>query len=106
RYPTGDKVLAVNPKFVYATDRAGRMVVLDRDRGRELSRYNVRDFVVPTANELTDRIYLAANDGLVVCLHDRDYPTPVAMKKLVKPGTPVAPKGLPALPSRSTSRMR
>src|SRR5262249_46755249 len=85
RFSFGEDVLAVNPKFVYATDRSGRLVVLDRERGRELSCYNVRDFVVPTANELTDRLYLAANSGLIVCLHDRDYPTPVSMKKLVKP---------------------
>src|SRR5262249_42778571 len=27
-------------------------------------------------NEQNDRIYLAANDGLLVCLHDREYATP------------------------------
>jgi outer membrane protein assembly factor BamB len=106
RFPLGEKVLAVNPKFVYATDRSGRLVILDRDRGRELSRYNVRDFVVPTSNELTDRIYLAANSGLVVCLHDRDYATPVAMKKLVKPEAAGVPKELPTGPSRGEGRMR
>ena len=35
--PDVDRVLAVNPKFVYATDRSGRLVVLDRIRGNILS---------------------------------------------------------------------
>ena len=29
---------------------------------------------------MTDRLYLASNDGLVMCLHDRDYPAPLRMK--------------------------
>ena len=86
-----DRVHAVNPKFVYATDRSGRLLVLDRVRGLRLSRYNFRDFVIPVSNELTDRLYLAANSGLVICLHDRDYPTPVAMKKVPEPNGPVVP---------------
>ena len=72
--PEADRILAVNPKFVYATDGGGRMLVLDRKNGRQLSRYDVRDYVFPVVNEETDRIYLAANNGLIVCLHDKDYP--------------------------------
>ncbi|MBI1916826.1 MAG: PQQ-binding-like beta-propeller repeat protein [Planctomycetes bacterium] len=105
RFSAGAEVLAVNPKFVYATDRSGRLVILDRDRGRELSRYNVRDFVVPTANELTDRIYLAANSGLVVCLHDRAYAAPVSMKKLLKPEAALEPKKPPSLPGGGDGRV-
>lgn len=86
----GDRVHAVNPKFVYATDSSGRLLVLDRVRGRRLSRYDFRDFVLPVSNEFTDRLYLAANSGLVVCLHDRDYPTPLTMKKVPTPDA-VAP---------------
>ena len=90
RNSEGDRVHAVNPKFVYATDVSGRLLVLDRVRGRRLSRYNFRDFVFPVSNELTDRLYLAANSGLVICLHDRDYPTPLTMKKVPTPDA-VAP---------------
>jgi outer membrane protein assembly factor BamB len=68
-----DRLLAVNPKFVYATDGGGRMLVLDRKNGRQLSRYDIRDFVFPVVNGATDRIYLASNNGLIVCLHDKDY---------------------------------
>jgi hypothetical protein len=31
------------------------------------------DFTIPVANEMSDRVFLAASDGLMVCLHDRDY---------------------------------
>ncbi len=91
RYSEGDYVMAVNPKFVYAADTAGRLRILDRERGRELSCYDTRDFVVPFSNELTDRVYLAAHNGLIVCLHDRDYPAPVTMKTLLPPKADARP---------------
>jgi outer membrane protein assembly factor BamB len=76
-----DRFLAVNPKYVYAADRSGRLLILDRRRGIQLSNYDVHDFVFPITNEVTDRLYLAANNGLIVCLHDRDYPAPVRHRK-------------------------
>jgi outer membrane protein assembly factor BamB len=79
--PQADRILAVNPKFVYATDGGGGMLVLDRKNGRQLSRYDVRNFVFPVVNGATDRIYLASNDGLVVCLHDKDYARPLVYHK-------------------------
>jgi outer membrane protein assembly factor BamB len=71
--PDVDRVLAVNPKWIYAADRSGNLLVLDRARGAILSRYDTRDFVIPLVNDLTDRLFLAANNGLIVCLHDREY---------------------------------
>ena len=76
-----DRLLAVNPKFVYATDGNGGMLVLDRKNGRRLSRYDIRDFVFPIVNGTSDRIYLASNDGLIVCLHDKDYAKPLLYRK-------------------------
>jgi outer membrane protein assembly factor BamB len=102
--PTAWRFLANNPKFVYAADRHGRLLILDRARGTSIAVHDgTRDYVVPVANEATDRIFLAANDGLLVCLHDRDYSEPVAMKeddeKLVLP--PPGPGGrTPGKPDR------
>jgi outer membrane protein assembly factor BamB len=79
--PQADRILAVNPKFVYATDGGGGMLVLDRKNGRQLSRYDIRNFVFPVVNGATDRIYLASNDGLVVCLRDKDYTRPLVYHK-------------------------
>ena len=80
-----DQFLAQNKKFVYATDFNGRLLILDRVRGTVLTSYDgTRDFTVPIANELTDRIYLASQDGLLMCLHDRDYPTPLRTRGTVE----------------------
>jgi outer membrane protein assembly factor BamB len=78
------RFLAVNPKFVYAADRLGRVLVLDYVRGTQLGILPTRDFVVPIGNELTDRVYLAAHNGLMVCLHDHNLPTPVVCKTVVE----------------------
>jgi outer membrane protein assembly factor BamB len=69
------RFLAANQKFVYAQDRIGRLMVLDRRLGHTLSTFDVRQFVFPVINELSDRLYLAANDGFIVCLHDKEYTT-------------------------------
>jgi outer membrane protein assembly factor BamB len=79
--PEADRFLAANPKFVYAVDASGRLLVLDRQRGRTLSGYDTHHFRVPITNEVTDRIYLAANSGLIVCLHDKEYPTPYRQRR-------------------------
>jgi hypothetical protein len=86
---------------VYATDRSGRLLVLDRRHGRELSSYDVRDYVVILDNQWTDRIYLAAHDGRFICLHDRDYATPVASRKVEEkvPAPLPGKKPLPKPPS-------
>jgi outer membrane protein assembly factor BamB len=80
RSPSADRFLAANPKFVYASDRSDRLLILDRARGIPLAVYDTRDFVVPVSNEWTDRLFLAANDGSLLCLHDRAYPKPLRMK--------------------------
>jgi outer membrane protein assembly factor BamB len=74
--PDVDQLVAVNPKFVYAADRSGRLVVLDRERGTLLSTWDTRDFPFLVVNDWTDRLYLAAHNGLLVCLHDREYRAP------------------------------
>lgn len=84
-----ERFLSSNKKFVYATDRFGRLLVLDRETGNQLGMLEqAREFVIPITNEFTDRIYMASNDGLVVSMHDRSYPKPLVMKK---PPAPPAP---------------
>lgn len=83
--------LAANPKCVYASDRSGRVLLLDRRLGTQLGMLDLRDFVVPVTNDLTDRVYLLANDGLLICMHDRAYTKPLTMKK-EEPKKPVQAK--------------
>jgi hypothetical protein len=79
--PDADRFLAANPKFVYAADPSGRLLVLDRQRGHKLSGYDTHTFYVPITNEVTDRVYLAANNGLIVCLHDKEYAAPYRQRR-------------------------
>jgi outer membrane protein assembly factor BamB len=78
---TADYFLAANPKYVYALDASGHFLVLDRRRGVTLSVFDSRDLVFPISNDVTDRVYLAANNGLIVCLHDREYPRSIRHHK-------------------------
>jgi outer membrane protein assembly factor BamB len=79
--PDAQRFLAANPKFVYASDKSGRLLVLDRGLGTELSSYDTREFAFPIANEMNDRLFLAANNGLIVCLHDKEYDKPYLHQK-------------------------
>lgn len=71
--PNGDvaRVLAVNGSYVYGLDRRGRLLVIDTVRGSTLSAYDISGFTVPVTNEVNDRLYVAANSGLLLCLRDR-----------------------------------
>ncbi|MBY0527443.1 MAG: PQQ-binding-like beta-propeller repeat protein [Gemmataceae bacterium] len=77
----GERFLAANKKIVYALDRKGDLMLLDRTRGTKLSGYDTRDFGAPISNDYTDRVYLASNDGLLICLHDKDYAKTLWNKK-------------------------
>jgi outer membrane protein assembly factor BamB len=72
--------LSVNRDFVYAADANHRLLILDRRRGSVLGRLDTRDFNRPLANEWNDRVYLAANNGLLLCLRDRRYDAPLVSK--------------------------
>ena len=50
-------------------------------RGTTIAAYDLRDFTVPYSNELTDRIYLGSEDGLLVCMHLRDQVTPLTIPR-------------------------
>jgi len=83
------KFLATDQRFVYALDRLGKMLVLDYERGKALAAWDARDWVLPIPNDLTDRIYLASNDGQIVCLRQRDHFQPLRVKTFET----VQPKG-------------
>jgi outer membrane protein assembly factor BamB len=94
----GNRFVAANKKFVYGADARGNLLVLDAARGSELGGLPTSDFVVPVSNEVTDRVFLASNDGLVVCLHDRSYPQPLVMKHQAQ-AEPEKPKPAPKPPA-------
>jgi hypothetical protein len=81
------RLLAVNGSYAYGLDRRGNLLVIDAVRGQTLSTFDVSGFTVPIMNEHNDRLYLAANTGLVLALHERSRVRP---ELLLKP--PPAPK--------------
>ena len=68
----GQRFLAANDKYIYALDHVGKFFVIDGRRGSTLAKLDLSDWGMAIANEWTDRIYLAANDGQVLCLRHRD----------------------------------
>ncbi len=82
RNARAERFVSANKRFVYSLDRHGRLLVLDKETGSELGAWEgARGFVFPIANEITDRLYLSSNDGLIVSLHDRHNIKPLVMKK-------------------------
>jgi hypothetical protein len=95
---TADFPLAVNDEFVYVRDRLGNLLVYDRRqatdpvtrRAEPLARMELPGFNVPVTNHQTDRILMAADNGVMICLRD-------ASAKYVRP-TRVAPPPPPPPP--------
>jgi hypothetical protein len=94
---TADQVIAVNQEFAYIRDRQGRLQVFDAHRASDparrlalpLSGMDLAEFNVPVVNTSTDRVFLAADNGLVVCLRDAspkyDRPVPMSPPPTVNP---------------------
>ncbi len=83
-----DRVIGANEELVYIRDRQGRFLVYDAKRPTDPARQksvplgsaNFSDFNINIVNTASDRVYLAADNGLIVCLRD-------AAAKYAKPVT-------------------
>lgn len=71
-----EQFVAANPKFVYARDRKGNLLILDALRGTTMAVWDARDWTIAVGNEWTDRSYFAAQDGQIMCLRHRDQLAP------------------------------
>ena len=83
-----DRIIAANSKFLYTLDRSGKMVIIDRTNGAYLTTWDVHDFVFPVVNRTNDRLFLAANNGLIICMRDRDFTKPMLHIKKTLSTTP------------------
>jgi len=94
-----ERFLAASKKWVYALDRTNNLLVLDRSKGTRQAKLDMRGYTVAVGNDQTDRIFLGANDGLLICLHERDSLLPLWHKKIgeEKPEAPKAKVGEPKL---------
>lgn len=71
------RFLAANDRYIYATNQVGNLVVLDRRRGLPLGTIRTQDFTYAFTNSISDRVYMTANNGLLVCMYDRDVASPM-----------------------------
>lgn len=73
-----DRIIGANEEFVYIRDRQGKFLVFDAKRPTDaahkrsgpLGSADLREFNVHVVNTASDRVYLAADNGLLVCLRD------------------------------------
>ena len=87
-----DRLIAANSKFLYTLERSGRMVIIDRNNGAYLTTWDTHDFVFPVVNRTNDRLFLAANNGLLISMRDRDFVKPMLhVKKSIEKGTDSVP---------------
>jgi hypothetical protein len=56
---------------VYVADRHNNFTILSRDHGEVLGFFPLGQFTKHLANEHSDRIYVATESGLVMCLHEQ-----------------------------------
>ena len=97
--PAADQILAVNDEFVYVMTRRGELHVYPRyftaagsQYARAVGRLDLRAFTVPVQNDVTDRVIVGADSGLLVCL--RDSSAKYAQPRAVLP--PLPPPATPA----------
>lgn len=108
-----DHVLAVNDDFAYVRERQGKLLVYDVKRATDpqtgraapLTGLDLPEFNIPVTNTVSDRVFLVADNGLIVCLRDasRKYENPVRMVPRGQvdpsPRPAVAPAGMPPAPA-------
>jgi len=115
---SADHIIAANDEFLYVRDRRGRLLIFDAKRptnpatlrSAPLASLDLGQFNINVVNTASDRIFLAADNGLVVCLRDMNpkYARPVrispeatinvAPKVAVEAGMPGMVPGMPAMP--------
>ncbi|MFO0803683.1 MAG: PQQ-binding-like beta-propeller repeat protein [Gemmataceae bacterium] len=98
-----DRIVGVNNDFLYVQDRQGRLQVFDAKRANggtagksmALSSINMSTFNVPIVNTVSDRLYFAADNGLIVCLRDASpkYAAPVRIAPAILVNPTSAPTG-------------
>jgi outer membrane protein assembly factor BamB len=69
--PRMQDFLAASSSRVYVVDNHNNLNILSRDHGEPLGFFPLGQFTRHLANEHSDRIYVATESGLVMCLHER-----------------------------------
>jgi outer membrane protein assembly factor BamB len=75
--PLASEFMAASQGRVYSSDSQGGLLALDRATGDVVGRIPMREFSIRSANELTDRVFMATTDGLVACFREQGQSTPL-----------------------------
>jgi outer membrane protein assembly factor BamB len=101
--PHIESLLAACSEKLYGVDQQNNLSVLARDSGRVLGRLPLDQFTKHVTNDRSDRVYLATETGLVMCLHEsgRDFPRYHLHPERLPVLPEFAPEGAEALPPDS-----
>ena len=70
------RLVGVSKEHIFAADRMNVVQVLSRKTGGVLGSLALSDFTVTPINQFNDRLYMASQDGKVICLHELASPVP------------------------------
>jgi outer membrane protein assembly factor BamB len=87
------RFLAATPAVVYASTYVDNVLLINRATGRQIGEFPLHGFPVRVANDRTDRLYVASEKGLVLCLRERERDYPLFHKQPEK--RPVEPEIAP-----------
>lgn len=76
RQPRGANFLASTDDYVFTSDALNNVLILAQSDGAVVGSLPLRTLSVRMGNDRTDRLYVASEDGLVVCIREtgRDFP--------------------------------
>lgn len=75
--PDVSNFIAVTGGAVATSDDEGNLVMISRDKGETIGALPLRRFTVRTGNDRTNRIFMATENGLVICLRQIGQTYPV-----------------------------
>lgn len=68
--------VSASPSRVYASDRLGRLIILDGKTGARLDSMSLSGVANKLRNVQSDRIYLTTDQGVIQCLHEAELTEP------------------------------
>lgn len=75
--PEATDLVAATLDVIYASDRSGNLMIIDRADGAPLGVVPLQGYDIRVSNDRTDRLYLATSHGLIVCLREKGVEFPL-----------------------------
>ncbi len=77
KMPYMEDFVGATKNLVFLTDNLGQVSILASSDGAPIGSLKLKDFSIRYGNELTDRLYMATESGLIICLREqnKEFPT-------------------------------